>query len=712
MRKVKDLLEILKSKDQNKEISFIPSSTTGTEIFSGEFFEDYLDEIRGKEWSIKADKMRRSCDQITMLLSLIKNPIVSGTWEIEVPDEVANSQEIKEFLEFAIFQNIDFTQFIREALTFFEFGHSVFEPVYQPLISHPKYRGSIVLKKLSYISPKTIERWHVRKYAGLTGIQQQAYGDLDSDIVIPERNLLHFAIGKEGDNYEGRSLLRPIYGNWKRKQAFLKVNALGVERASLGVPVGVTAPGASDKAQSNLKAILAAVTSYQRASIVVPHGTDIKNFEIGFDADKVLNAVAAERLGMSQSFLAGFMELGNNSGSGSFALSSNLMNIFLSSIQAYADVITHSFNKKIIKNLVDANFGKMTEYPKLKVSNISDKLGKEFTEILTMLTQSGYVAPTEAMKEYLKKKFNLPEEEIEEDTTVEEPEVEEVEEKPIEEKSDFIELAQKSTATKQIDIEKKELQEIMMTELFKRRDKLLASSRKILDNNQTKTRRQEVINQNIPDVVKYKRIIADFLIESSARATTQAKKETGTSNIELADKKDVNKLTSDTKSRIRSEVDLIVDTQDSDLRKNLFFVFNNNLDNTDSIDLLISEMKVSSDKFIEGPSISVGAANFVSNSVNNGRNDVFQTKEVMDEIESFTITNPSPTAAICKELAGRTITKEEYINGDLPPYHHNCNTIVVANVANASNNPQINPLGLSFTGSKEEVEKIIKSRTF
>lgn len=716
MRAVKNILNKLQDTPEpvkQKVDNFTATSSTGTDIFSGYFFEEYLDEIRGKEWAEVADRMRRSSDQISMLLNLIKTPIINGTWDIDYPEDTPEQQQIKEFLEFAIFQNIDFKQFVEEALTFFEFGHSVFEKVYTPLINHPKFPNTIVPKKFSFISQKTIEEWHLTSKGTLKSIRQIVDGDLDVDVKIPSSDLLLFNINREGSNYEGRALLRPIYGNWKRKQSLLKILAIGIERTSLGIPVGITAPSAGSAARNQLQSILDAFTAHERSSVVIPHGTDVKNFAISFDAEKVQSAIRAERLGMSQSFLAGFMDLGTNSSSGSFALSNNLMNIFLSSIQLYADKIAYQLNETVIKDLVDFNFGKQKEYPKIKVSNIVDKLGKDFVEILSALTQTGYVSATDTMKEFLRKKFNLPEGDLEGEEEVKQ-QMEEGDATPPKVSlcgfGDSLDFAQSTKANKQIFNDKEELEKMMVEQLTARRDKLLDNTRRILNNNKTASRRTEVINQNIPGSNEYRRNILDFLVKSSATATNQVLDEINFTKVELADKEDLNTLTPTTKKRLKSEIDLIVETQDSDLKKNLFFAFNNNVDNTDSTEKLIEDMKVGSDRFINGPSIATGAANFASNAINNARNDVFQTKEVLDEMESFTIVNPSPEAAICKQLAGRTITKEQYLNGDLPPYHHNCNTIVVANVKGAKN-PEINPLGLSFVGTEEEVEKIIKSRT-
>ena len=704
-----DLLKFKPKPLEKDSKNFVASSTSGTEIFSGQFFEEYLQEVTGRRWALIADRMRRSSDQINMLLTLVKTPIISANWNVDYAEESAEDEKMKDFIEFNLFNRIDFKQFLEEAITCFEFGHSIFEVIYQPLINHGTFPQTICLKRLSFINPKTIEEWYLHRDGTLKEIRQVAYGDLSVDVKINAEKLIVFSIGREGSNYEGRSLLRPIYGNWKRKEQYLKIEAIGSERASVGTPIGILPAGANKAAEDVLLKILSSFTSHQRSSVVVDNGTEIKNFDIGFQADKIRATIDAERLGMSQSFLAGFMELSTNSSSGSFALSTNLMNIFLGSIQIYADKIAERINKDIIVPLIDINFGKQDYYPILKASNIIDKIGKEFVENLVALTTAGYVQTTDEMREFLHRKLNLPEGELEvmEDTTPEAKEEKPVEKKVKKELS--LEFADKPNAIKLIENDAQALEKLMRDNLTIRRDKLLDNTRKLINR---KAIRKEVISQRLPDTKEYRDLIFNALADTTLKATKQVKSELGMPNLELATKEELASLLPKTRERLRAEIDLIIDSQEADLSKNLFFSYNNNLNNTDSTDKIIEGMKKGSDKYLLGAALVVGAANFISNAVNNARNDIFQDPAASNEIESYTIVNPAPETAICKAMAGRTISKAEYLSGDLPPYHHNCKSIVVANLVGGKNNPKLSPLGMSYTGTAEEVESIIKSKTF
>ena len=59
--------------------------------------------------------------------------------------------------------------------------------------------------------------------------------------LLPMRDLVYYRLGEEGDNWEGESLLRPAYKHWKYKSAIELVQAIGIEKTAIGVPVRLPA---------------------------------------------------------------------------------------------------------------------------------------------------------------------------------------------------------------------------------------------------------------------------------------------------------------------------------------------------------------------------------------------------------------------------------------------------------------------------------------
>jgi hypothetical protein len=53
----------------------------------------------------------------------------------------------------------------------------------------------------------------------------------------PRRRLVYYRVGAEGDNWEGVSLLRPVYKPWYIKDQLERLDAVGrEEREALGLP--------------------------------------------------------------------------------------------------------------------------------------------------------------------------------------------------------------------------------------------------------------------------------------------------------------------------------------------------------------------------------------------------------------------------------------------------------------------------------------------
>lgn len=386
--------------------------STGTEIYSGYIHEEYLQSLRDSERADIYDKMRRSDSQIAMLLSSVKNPILSSSHEIQAASDSLQHDIHKEFIEYNLFQLMQtpWKKFLRECLTCIEFGHSFFEIVHQNVLNSP-YGSFTGLKKIAWRNSKTIERFNVDQYGDLLSITQYAYGDLQRLVEIPSKFLMHIGLNVEGSNYEGISLLRPCYGNWYRKNKFLKINAIGIEKFAVPTPIATCPQGKEGTAEyTNLKAALKNYATHHSQYIIKPEGWEIDLNTSTYDPDKVEVSIDNEDKRMTKAFLANFLELGTGrSGGGSYALSNDLSDFFLGGIEHIAEEVANSINDRIIKPLIDINFGKQEKYPKLVFSGISDKAGEELASALKELVGSNILTPDDKLEESMRKRFKLPE---------------------------------------------------------------------------------------------------------------------------------------------------------------------------------------------------------------------------------------------------------------------------------------------------------------
>lgn len=391
-----------------------PIGASGTELFAGYFTEEYLQLLRGRKGAKQFDEMRRSESQISMLMGAVMNPIKAGCWEFEASTEVADGEMHKAFIEYNAKEMIDWDTHLHEALTFLVFGYSLFEVVNNVVFNHPKFGTFNGLKGLAFRSQKTIERWHVDNSTGeLQCVEQWVQGDLAKGFSqMPKmlaEFLLLFTLHKEGDNYEGLSSLRPMYGPWFRKNLYHKLTGIGVEKAAIGTPMGTIPAGKQTADQvAEFKEMLSNFTAHEQAYIVKPAGWEVEILEGKFDAAKIKELIIMENTEMINSLVANFLALGTNGGGGAYALGSDLSDFFLTGIQTYANLIAGVWNRKLIPNLIKLNFGEQIAYPKLKATGINDKAGKELAEILGTLMGNNAVKPDMKLEEFLRKSYNLP----------------------------------------------------------------------------------------------------------------------------------------------------------------------------------------------------------------------------------------------------------------------------------------------------------------
>lgn len=385
----------------------------GSLNYSGYPSEEYLHNLQGTQRATIYDKMRRSDPQIIMCLGAVKAPILAASWQINAYDnEDEESKQDAELINKIIFGNRDFSFscFLEEALTSLDFGFSVFELIDKVNMYDAEFGSYIGIKEIAYRSQKTIERWNLDRGTGkLLSVSQYAYGDLDRFLDIPSEFLIVFSNKKEGANYEGVSMLRGCYGPWFRKNTYLKLNAIGIEKFAIPTPIAEIPEGKESSEQfDNLILALEKYQAHEAGYITHPAGWKINLNTNTYDPQKVEVSIDNEDKRIAKSFIANFLELGMN-GFGSQSLSIDLSDFFLKSIQFVANRICEEFNTKIIPRYVDLNRPGRTEYPYMTVSGISDDAGLELSQVVSNLIGSKVIIPDDELEKYMRKRYNLPE---------------------------------------------------------------------------------------------------------------------------------------------------------------------------------------------------------------------------------------------------------------------------------------------------------------
>lgn len=694
--------------DSSAKLQIKPTGASGTEVYGGYFSEEYLQSLRGRRGAKVFDEIRRSESQVAMLLSAVMNPIKAGVWELEASAADENGIQ-KELVEYCLKEMIDWETFLHEALTFLVFGYSVFEVVNNVVYNHPKFGTFNGLKGLAFRSQKTIEKWNIDSETGeLTSVTQLAQGDSarggGSLVDMQSQFLLVFSLQKEGDNYEGISALRPMYGAWFRKNLYLKIMGIGIEKNAIGTPMGIIPAGKSNSQDEEaFKDILQNFTSHESAYLTVPEGWKIDILKNDFDPSKVKDVVIMENTEMINSMVANFLALGTGGGGGSFALGTDLSDFFLSGIQSYANIICGVLNRTLIPNLVKLNFGEQTSYPKIKATNINDKAGKELAEIISSLIGSKAIKADDKLEEFVRKQYSLPKADPATARAAEVP--------SFSASKQFSEIKLAESYKKQWNSAKDQVKDLMQVELEAMLEDLKNQISRLYKGS-TDSSKPTIALKLDPKTLKYKQALQEALAEISNKSLIEAKKETPkaksvklSESIQLAAPKGgyFDALPPSVKRLVKTQATLIADTQAADLNKIVSLQYSSSQSSTDDLDLILLDIDDAAKKTIEGStvkgmSVDAAAGNAVSNAVSQARLEWFFAPEVLDTIESFTFVNEDPISEVCQELNGTTwAVNDPDLDRYSPPLHHNCKSRLVPNEKGAEKNPEIDRGGTAIT---------------
>lgn len=711
---------------------------SGTSISAQEYQNEYLSELRGTEQHDIYNRMRRSDPQVRKVLAAITNPIKSATWSVPAVSDEPQDIEAAALLERIFFQDMDYDHKLGEILTFLPHGFSLFEVIHENK-SSAEFGDYTGLANLAFRNQTSITEWKVdRVTSKLTEVHQENDGDATVDVWLPVENLLMFFNEREGDD-NGFPILRPLYGPYKRKLLTETLKMIGIERSAiptptLKVPEDIKTDDEEYKQAVNL---LQNFTSAENSFITYPAGWELDLHQnSGFDPMKLEDSIKREDEKMVGAILATFLELGTGGNSGAFALGENLERFFAQVIASFAKAIANTINTKLIPNLIELNYGDTLEVmPKITFTGITDKVGKEFMEIVTGYTSAGVVQIDEPLEDYVRRVHNLPKKA--EGEMLENQEAENGGNNPpnnsddpstgTDDNENDDELDQSESQTAQlseeikftepknprslINVSSSEVSDLMRTNLQFIGEKLVKDVMRKYKSLPESGKLRAIDNIKLGGKATYKRQLKGALTTTSTKALDQVRKEVPeASDVKLKNNEEFFKLLdnygtikfqdkefSNLPAHVRKLIQLqstrIVDRQAAELEDRVAFTFMQSEQSTDSAATIEKDISNAAQEYVNSPTVDTAATNVSSTLVNQSRNEFFFDDEVLESIYAFRFTNFDPKSAICTKLAGSVFaTNDTEFLQYSPPLHHNCKSFLSAISQSASNKPEIQPL--------------------
>lgn len=399
---------------RNTNINLNESGVSGTTIYSGLIYDEYLSELNsGKKYRVY-DKMRKGDPVVSAVLASVKMPLLSAIWEIAPASRDNIDLEIAEFVRINLFDNISFFAVLNDMLTFLDFGFSVLEPVYALDTD-----GTLLLYKIASRKQETIKKWVTDEdVTYLKEVIQDTY-DGRGEKRMPAKKLLISSLMSSGLNFEGTALLRSMYKPWYYKNNSEKLIAIGVERSEIGIPEAVFSSNYnfSDAEVERIETMLQDLVQHENSYIRHDDRVEFKYLEsTKRNLSDLLQYLQYQDqqivlCGLTQFLVSGLW------GSSGISSAESFIDLFLLALQANANLITSMFNSRdkrirnhfpIIETLVRYNYGDKVKLPKLEATKINAMNPKVFASMLKDLVVGNVIEADDELEKHARTLLNFP----------------------------------------------------------------------------------------------------------------------------------------------------------------------------------------------------------------------------------------------------------------------------------------------------------------
>ena len=293
-------------------------------------------------------------DQVKVALSLKKDMVLNTGWDIVCENEAVKESVKQNLEELGNYEGLEssFDDNLRDILSAYGYGFSLSEPIFRS--PNQSESGKWELKCIKVRPPHGFT-FNLDDKGTVLEIEQIGTRKI---LKFKPESFLHHVYQPEFGNPYGKSDLKAAFKSWTSKKFLFKMAMRYAERFAGALAVGRYTPNMTPGEISALSTALR--SSQDNTTLVVPQDTQIELMQVARDSSdtyaKLLNLL---NMWIGRSILVPDLMgvSGDKTDGGSQALGREQFKIFLSSIKNDKLALQKKITMKVIRPLVQVNFG-------------------------------------------------------------------------------------------------------------------------------------------------------------------------------------------------------------------------------------------------------------------------------------------------------------------------------------------------------------------
>lgn len=321
-------------------------------------------------------------ENIFGILEMKKYLILSTGYRFKIKgNEDGSKQELLDFTEnnFNVKYRGLLSGDMHQMLSAFEYGFSLSEMLYE------KIDSKIYLTRIKTVPPHSID-FATDEMGNLSEVFQRQ--TTDSHKILPINKMLLYVHNRRFDNPYGVSDCQRCFRAWASKKMAIKFWGIYMQRFSSPFPVAKVDAQFGDAKVDEMLKILDSIQ--QTVSLVIPKDADLELLKVGNSSGEYDRAIEKYNQMIARALLIpDLIGYGATVKGGSFALGQKHFELFLNIIQFTRQHLEELINEHAIKQLIDINFGKQDEYPKIEFLPYKDESLKDMLDTFMTAVETG-----------------------------------------------------------------------------------------------------------------------------------------------------------------------------------------------------------------------------------------------------------------------------------------------------------------------------------